>query len=88
MTRVGFCKVTAFLFQPECKEEKAPCAKIYVDKQEDEELILGYNFLCACPHGYKCPDRDDDEKLDTETDFRGTYIPRYCKVIHKSFKKK
>lgn len=78
-----------FCEKPECYAEKSPCSKIYVDRQEEgEELILGYNFLCACPQGYKCPDREENETHELQTDFRGTFIPRYCKVIHKSFKKR
>ncbi|XP_045181478.1 U-scoloptoxin(11)-Sm7a-like [Mercenaria mercenaria] len=75
-----------FCEKPECTEERSPCAKIYIDQQDGDELILGYNFLCACPQGYKCPDRDEDETHEIESDFRGTYIPRYCKVTHKSLK--
>ncbi|XP_060571621.1 uncharacterized protein LOC132729812 [Ruditapes philippinarum] len=76
-----------FCEKPECTAEMSPCAKIYVDREAGEELILGYNFMCACPSGYKCPDRDVDESNEVEKDFRGTYIPRYCKVTHKSLKR-
>lgn len=77
-----------FCEKPVCTEELSPCAKIYIDRQgHSDDVILGYNFLCACPHGYKCPDRDEDTKYDLQHDARGKYIPRYCQVIHRSFKK-
>lgn len=71
------------MFQPECTLEKSPCAKIYVNHVNEEEIVAGYNFLCACPLGYKCPDKDEGDKTEIESDSRGTYIPRYCKHTHK-----
>lgn len=77
-----------FCEKPTCIEEQTPCAKIYINKQEDgKDSVIGYNFMCGCPHGYKCPDRDDDVQEVVETDDRGTYIPKFCQVIHRSFKK-
>ncbi|KAL4217645.1 hypothetical protein ACF0H5_022387 [Mactra antiquata] len=68
-----------FCEKPECTLEKSPCAKIYISHAHEEEVVAGYNFLCSCPSGYKCPDKDDDDKHELETDFRGTYLPRFCK---------
>lgn len=74
-----------------CLDDGQPCSKIYIDKYSDDRkhMVLGYNFLCACPAGMKCPDRneDEEEENDVMTDFRGTYIPRYCEVVHKGARK-
>ena len=75
-----------FVLQPECIDETEPCSKIYIDKyaSDKKNMVIGYNFLCACPTGMKCPDRKEDEEEQAfKSDFRGTYIPQYCELVHK-----
>ncbi|KAH3709861.1 uncharacterized protein LOC127857700 [Dreissena polymorpha] len=80
-----------FCEKPQCETDRALCSKIYVDQLTDgsKPIVTGYNFLCSCADGFKCPDRDEsDERKETiETDHRGTYIPRFCTETHKHYKK-
>lgn len=84
--------IPLFISKPECTDDGEPCSKIYIDKYTPDEknIVIGYNFLCTCPAGMKCPDKNiDGGDIDDEvkTDFRGTYIPRYCEVVHKGARK-
>ena len=78
-----------FIFQPQCESYEALCAKIYVDQHTEDKkpLVIGYNFLCACEHGFKCPDREDNDDVKEvfESDNRGTYVARYCVETHSAY---
>ncbi|XP_052765474.1 uncharacterized protein LOC128206831 [Mya arenaria] len=82
-----------FCEKPQCERDNALCAKIYVDRysgdtDQKDHMVIGYNFLCACSQGFKCPDRDDeDDKELLESDHRGIYVARYCQETHSYFKR-